>query len=583
MTGAGARWQDALMAAALVAVDPAGLGGAVVRARHGPVRDAWLAALRELLPEGSGLRRIPPHVPDERLLGGLDLAATLSAGRPVTRHGLLAESDGGLVLLPMADRAEPDLVGRLAAVLDTRMLRAERDGLSLSAAARIGVIALDESEGDERALSPALSDRLAFDVDLSDLAHRDAAAPRFGAADIAAARRTLANHVAGDDTLAALVSTAVACGITSLRAPVLAGRAARALRALHGPAMTATEAAEIAARLVIAPRAVVQPPLPEGEEAEPEDQPPPPPEQAEHPAAEGETDVLPDQVLEAARAALPADLLAGLASAVTPSRRAPTAGRAGATRSTPDRGRPIGTRPGSPGGRARLDLVDTLRTAVPWQRLRRAEQPEMPERRVLVRHEDFRVKRFKHHTGTTTIFVVDASGSAAVARLAEAKGAVELLLAEAYVRRDKVALVAFRGTAAEVLLPPTQSPALAKKRLAALPGGGGTPVAAGLEAGLMLAERVRDSGSTPFLVLLSDGGANIGRDGTQGRACARADAHTAATALRASGVACLVIDTGQRPRREAEEIAAAMGARYLPMPRADAAALSRVARAASDG
>jgi len=98
----------------------------------------------------------------------------------------------------------------------------------------------------------------------------------------------------------------------------------------------------------------------------------------------------------------------------------------------------------------------------------------------MVRRDDFRVRRFAERAEATTIFAVDASGSAAAARLAEAKGAVELLLAEAYVARTQVALVAFRGTGAEAVLPPTRSLARAKRVLADLAGGGGTPLAAGL-------------------------------------------------------------------------------------------------------
>jgi len=578
---AAARWRDALSVAALVAIDPAGLGGVAVAARHGPVRSDWLAALERLLPTGLARVRVPPHVADDRLLGGIDLGATLAAGRPVARVGLLAEADGGIAILPMAERAEPALLGRLGAALDSGRLRAEREGLSLDVPARFAVIALDESEAEEEDLATALADRLAFRLDLDGLAHRDIAPPPFTPADIAAARAALPGIAADPAGEAALTTTALACGIGSLRAPILAARAARALRALYGPALGTAEAAEIAARLVLAPRAVTLPPEAEAE-PEPDDLPPPdPPEETESAAPETETGPLPDRVLEAVRAALPADLLARMAAGAVP--RAAAAGRAGAERRAPDRGRPIGARPGVPGGRNRLDLVDTLRSAAPWQRLRRMQMPDAPAGQVLIRPDDFRIRRFKRRSGTTTIFVVDASGSAAVARLAEAKGAIELLLADAYVRRDRVALVAFRGAGAEILLPPTQSPALAKKRLAALPGGGGTPIAAGLEAGLMLAERVRTAGSAPFLVVLTDGGANIARDGTQGRAAAREDAHDAGAALARAGVPGLVIDTGARPRREAEDLARAMAARYLPMPRADAALLSRAARQATTG
>ena len=728
MSESGARWRDAETAAALIAVDPAGLGGVVVHARHGPVRDAWLAGLGALLPEGTALRRLPPSIADDRLLGGLDLAATLGAGRPVSRTGLLAEADGGLVLLPMAERAEETLVGRLSGALDIGRVRAEREGLSIDLPARIGLVALDESGAEEEGVAEALLDRLAFRLDLDGIAWAETGPPALGPRDIAAARAALpglADAAAGEDALAA---AAAACAIPSLRAPILAMRAARALRALYGAAMSAEEAVEIAARLVIAPRARALPPAPgeEEEEQEPETPPEPPPPEAEDTredaAATPETEPAPDRVLDAVRAALPADLIAGLADALRP-RPVAAAGRSGAARRAPDRGRPIAARPGQPGGRARLDVVETLRAAAPWQSLRRgAAAPPGPARagreatpapgtpaaapgtkpgahgamgasgssgpdiapsrgagaadatratgnpapqagpdgqagrgaatatagrtaqgqggraqaarasdagrqagqeaddpadasacaaapapaalggppdlsgapasagaagpagaepgtgRVHIRSEDFRIRRFKRHTGTTTIFVVDASGSSAVSRLAEAKGAVEIMLAEAYVRRDQVALVAFRGRGAEVLLPPTQSPALARRRLAGLPGGGGTPMAAGLETALALAERVRAAGSHPHLVMLTDGGANIARDGAQGRPAARADAEAAARALAAAGIAGIVIDTGPRPRREAEDLAHAMRARYLPLPRADAGTLSRVAR-----
>lgn len=199
-------------------------------------------------------------------------------------------------------------------------------------------------------------------------------------------------------------------------------------------------------------------------------------------------------------------------------------------------------------------------------------------RRIEVRRGDFRIARYKSRTETQTIFVVDASGSSALHRLGEAKGAVELLLADCYVRRDLVALVAFRGTTAEVLLPATRSLARVKRSLAALPGGGGTPLAAGLEMGQMLAEAAARKGQTPTLVVLTDGRANIARSGVAGRARAEEDAEASAKRIRELATPAMLIDTSPKPRAEAERIANAMGALYMPLPYADAASLARAIR-----
>ena len=179
------------------------------------------------------------------------------------------------------------------------------------------------------------------------------------------------------------------------------------------------------------------------------------------------------------------------------------------------------------------------------------------------------------------MFVVDASGSSALNRLAEAKGAVELLLAECYVRRDRVAVLAFRGAGVELLLPPTRSLARAKRCLAALPGGGGTPLAHAIEAAGQLADQVSRRGEAPVLVLLTDGRANIARDGTPGRARATEDALTAARALRPAGASALLLDTSPQPQPSAQTLADAMGAAYLPLPHAGAAGMAQVVRLAS--
>ena len=170
--------------------------------------------------------------------------------------------------------------------------------------------------------------------------------------------------------------------------------------------------------------------------------------------------------------------------------------------------------------------------------------------------------------------MVDASGSSAANRLAEAKGAVELLLADCYVRRDEVALIAFRGRGAEIILPPTRSLVRAKRCLAGLPGGGATPLAAAIDMAGIMAGSILRKGQSPVVVLLTDGKANMTRDGRPGAAEAEPEATAAARAFRVTGVRALVVDTSPRPRPSAEQVAENMGALYLPLPYAGSKQLS---------
>jgi magnesium chelatase subunit D len=236
------------------------------------------------------------------------------------------------------------------------------------------------------------------------------------------------------------------------------------------------------------------------------------------------------------------------------------------------RGRPIGSMPGDPRRGGRLSVIDTLRAAVPWQRLR-ARESSSRDKPIDIRKEDFRLIRFQHRSESTTVFVVDASGSAALHRLAEAKGAVELLLADCYVRRDEVALIAFRGEQAELLLPPTRSLLRAKRSLSGLPGGGGTPLASAIAMAEEVARQILRRGASVGLVFLTDGVANIARDGQRGREHATEDAFIAARSLRDTAARCLVIDTSPRAQTRARQLAEQLDAVYLAMPHADAGRL----------
>ncbi|WP_439595538.1 magnesium chelatase subunit D [Falsiroseomonas sp.] len=556
---------DAELAALLLAIDPVGLGGAVLRAAPGPAREGWLARLRAALPEGTPWRRLPLGIPDSRLLGGLDLAATLASGRPVAERGVLAEADGGILVAAMAERMDTTTAAKLCAVLDAGEVAVQRDGLALTLPARLAVVALDEGLAEEEAPPAALAERLAFRLVLDQL-------PSAPPQPVQEARTRLPGITLPETLLPALCAAALAFGIHSLRAPLLALRAARAAAALAGHAAVEEADAALAVRLVYGPRATQ---LPEQAPSEPEPSEPPPPEDQDSAESQRQPDsgALQEMLLEATRAALPTGLLATLgAGAREAARQVGAQGRAGQMRRSAQRGRPIGTRAGALRAGARLALVETLRAAAPWQGLRRREGGAGPL--VRVTRDDIRLLRFQQHTETTAIFAVDASGSAALARLAEAKGAVELLLADCYVRRDRVAVVAFRGRAAELLLPPTNSLLRAKRSLAGLPGGGATPLAAGIDAALALAEEARRRGRTPLLVLLTDGRANIARDGSAGRPRAEADALAAAAPCRASGLATLLVDTAPRPQPFAKQLAEAMGARYLALPSVNSAKLS---------
>ena len=549
-------WIRAATALNLLAVDPVGLGGLWLCARSGPVRDRLIDALQALpLP----LRKIHPAISDEQLFGGVDVSATLSAGAVVQSKGLIGTPCA--LILTMAERADAALAGKLAIALD------DRDCHSL--------VLLDEGDGDDEQAPPALRDRVALHLDATGIAWQETSDVTLSSDEILAARTRLVSISANEEVLKYLTSFAVDLGIDSLRAPLLAARVARVHCALFGGDAIDDDDLRAAVQLVYALRATRMPeqaPEPEMED----DTPPPPPDTPDSdPTDDGETQddfQIPEEILlEAVKASLPADLLAHLAKHNCKT-KTPSAAGSGDKKKGNRRGRPLPSRPGQIDGTSKVDLVATLRVAAPWQPIRRKSSPQGTS--LHIRTEDIRIKRFEEKSDRLLIFAVDASGSAAFSRLNEAKGAIELLLAEAYARRDHVALVAFRGDSAEILLPPTRSLVQTKRRLAALPGGGGTPLAAGLKSALDLALQSRKRGMTPTVAILTDGRANIALDGTANRATAGEDADTMAKSLRAHAVECLVIDMSNRPQQALKQLSETLLAPYVPLPRADAKRLS---------
>jgi magnesium chelatase subunit D len=587
---------DAALVASLFAVDPYGVGGVCLHSQPQPAREQWLELMRYLLPAVTPLRRIPFNISDARMFGGLDLPATVRANRPVAERGVLALSHGGVVIVAMAERLSAHTAASLNAMLDMGEINLARDGVRLNDEAQVGVVALDEGMGDEECTPHSLLDRMAFLLDFSSFSIRTLITPAHEPYQILNARTLLPHVENNSEVLAALCATALGMGAGSPRVSILALRVARIAAALEGRRTMTPEDAITAARLVLAPRATVAPPLQDASTAEESVSEPPPGEsdstspdssdasaQASGDSAENtltDNPPLKDRILAAAAASIPSGLLARLRSAAVHERaaRRGAMGKSGGLRKTGARGRPAGVRTGVPGS-ARLNIIETLRAAAPWQRIR--SRTAAADSRMRIRPEDFRITRYKQRSQTLTIFAVDASGSSALNRLAEAKGAVELLLADCYIRRDQVAVIAFRGTTAQTLLPPTRSLVRAKRSLAGLPGGGGTPLAAAIDAARRLAVQAARRGESATLVLLTDGRANVARGGETGRDAGRADALAAALAFRATRTLALFIDTSPRGEPSAKSLALHMGAQYIPLPFANAQSLSNIVMTAT--
>ncbi|WP_035527961.1 VWA domain-containing protein, partial [Hoeflea sp. BAL378] len=467
--------------------------------------------------------------------------------------------------------------------------------------ARFSIVALDESTGEDEDLPSALAERLTLDLRLDGLSIYDAvfdpdavcralaeASPGPDGATDAIGRITV-----GDALREAAAAISLALPASPIRRALDLIRVARILAMLEGRASAEGEHLATAVRLCLGmslnaaeqAEADDQPAQPE-EAEDRDDQPPPPPEQPgdnqDQTGEITETDLSEVDMLVAAAAASRA-VLAELdrPDRSTASKMART-GKSGGFKSGSRRGRPAGIVSRPPYNEARPDVVATLRAAIPWQRLRNPDfalraDGSVPQLRILP--SDFRYIRFRHRTESTAIFAVDASGSTAMERLAEAKGAIELLLGDCYVRRDHVALITFRGLTAETLLEPTRSLVRAKRSLTGLPGGGPTPLAGAIRRSLEIAGMVQRRGQSPLIVYLTDGSGNIALDGKPDRIRAREDAQMLARQGAALGYRSILIDISRRPRETTRELARSMQAQYCPLPIVSASAVNAIVSA----
>ncbi len=535
------------------------------------------------------LVELPVGASTDRLAGTLDIEKALSEGRKAFEPGLLAAAHRGILYVDEVNLLSDHLVDLLLDVAAMGVNHVEREGVSVRHPSRFILVGTMNPEEGE--LRPQLLDRFGITVEVSgspDPADRvevvrrrlryEAAPEEFyrewsnADADVAAsvesARWRLPGVVLDEDILFGISTLCAELGVDGLRGDLVTAKTARTLAAWDARDEVALDDVKRAALLALSHRRrrgpFEQPGIDpeEIENALSKDGPEPPddPEGGAPPPGEGQNggERSPDK-----RGPDPSEARTGAGershSASEPFEpvrlEASEKGRGGPlgrrSRITGEAGLPVGDRENGENP-ADVALAATVRAAAPHQKARGREVGG-PE----VRPGDLRQNVREGREGNLVLFLVDASGSmAARKRMSAVKGAVLSLLNDAYQRRDKVAMISFRGEGAKILLPPTSSVELAASRLEDLPTGGRTPLAAGIEkaAEVLKRESLRDRERRPLLILLTDG-----------RATAGSDPKAVAAHLRSLGAASFVIDTEEGYVRlgMAGEVAGAMGARCL--------------------
>ena len=486
------------------------------------------------------------------LNGGIDPLESLQKGHLVHRKGILNRS--GWFLCTSLNEMPKALQS---------MLNHQMDNMKLGP-----LLAFDDGFRKNEISSPKLCDRLAFSIDFTDVRFNQYF-PNF----FSTISPTVQKAEITEAQIQSVVVSAVQFGIDDIRPAYMTITAAQYLAALDDRVTVEQNDLNLAATLILAHRAQVVP-----EEIDNDQQDDTQKENEENIKEENEQKKnneinLPTEVLiEAIKASLPDNIYEHLRNNIR--QKAKTGSGFGNRQKSKVKGRPKPSRNVPPGDQERIDIVSTLRSAAPWQKLRK--QQLKTSKNIVILPGDLHTFNFEDRSERVIIFLVDASGSAAMNRLGESKGAIELMLADSYARRDFVSLISFRDTSAEILLPPTRSLVQTKKRLGSLMAGGGTPLATGLDAGIKLAQNCKRSGKMPSLAILTDGKANIDLEGLPNREKALSDSVLVSEIGKKLDMKSVFIDCGKRPNNNLKSLATSMGGNYVSLPRTNATKISNL-------